>query len=351
MSRIDSSSWKPFSVDRLFDVLKVRNKLSKANIGAEDGIPVYSSESYNYGIAGYTSRQADYVVSEDVPVYVVFGDHTRTMNVVQRNFSVMDNVKVLVPCFSGINRLMFVLASWHKAIPNLGYARHWSFAKNVDVMLPSDKNGEPDWAFIDTFMDKVINQLKPYVQHVLGIRQHLSHIDSHTWRRYKIGGDSGLFEIEFCKCDHVGALLNGNIPYVGAAKVNNGVQKFVADEEPSLVTKGNCIVFICNGQGSCGYTLYEKDDFIGTKDVKVGRNEYLNELNGLFVVAALDKNRDIYGYGFIEKRSLTAMEAEEVVLPAKANGEPDWDYMETYMRNVINAELPYAEMISRFVNR
>ena len=175
-------------------------------------------------------------------------------------------------------------------------------------------------------------------------------IDSKTWKAFDVGGKNGLFEIEFCKCDHVGALLDGDIPYVGAAKVNNGVQKYVADETPSLITEGNCIVFICNGQGSAGYALYQKDRFIGTKDVKVGRNPHLNELNGLFIVASLDKNREIYGYGFAEKRSLDAMKREKVVLPSTDSGEPDWAYMEAYMQSVLKGEHQYAEIVASISN-
>lgn len=168
-------------------------------------------------------------------------------------------------------------------------------------------------------------------------------IDSSAWKPFKIGGDGGLFEIEFCLCGSVGTLLEGDIPYVGAAKVNNGVQKYVADQVPSVISKGGCIVFICNGQGSVGYALYQPEDFIGTKDLKVGRNPNLNEFNGLFIVAALDKNREIYGYSFAEKRTLAAMEREEVWLPATEDGKPDWDYMTAYMQETMERESWFAD--------
>ena len=46
-----------------------------------------------------------------------------------------------------------------------------------------------------------------------------------------------------------------------------------------LVTAGNCIIFICDGQGSVGYTNYMDRDFIGSTTLTVGRNKNLNKYN------------------------------------------------------------------------
>jgi hypothetical protein len=62
----------------------------------DDGeIPVYSSDTSNNGIIGYTNREAEFIVSHENPIYLVFGDHTRSLNIVFHSFNVTDNVKVL----------------------------------------------------------------------------------------------------------------------------------------------------------------------------------------------------------------------------------------------------------------
>ena len=53
------------------------------------------------------------------------------------------------------------------------------------------------------------------------------------------------------------------ISYLGATNRNNGVLEFVKDDE-KLKYKGNCIAFIRNGEGSMGYAVYKKEDFIAT---------------------------------------------------------------------------------------
>ena len=78
-------------------------------------------------------------------------------------------------------------------------------------------------------------------------------------------------------------LENGNeCFYVGAKKDDNGVMLHCVKDE-SLMTKGNCIIFICNGQGSVGYANYMDVDFIGTTDIVAGYNDNLNEYTGIFL--------------------------------------------------------------------
>ena len=157
-------------------------------------------------------------------------------------------------------------------------------------------------------------------------------IDTTNWEYFPLSGKNGLFKIEPCKCSNAGELLeDGNdIEYIGAKKNDNGLMRYVNFEE-ALVTKGNCIIFICDGQGSVGYTNYIDHDFIGSTTLSVGYNEKLNEKNGLFLVTVLDLERYRYSFGRKYKTNLSKV---SIKLPATKNGKPDWDYMETYMDNL-----------------
>ena len=157
-------------------------------------------------------------------------------------------------------------------------------------------------------------------------------INTTNWKYFPLSGKNGLFKIEPCKCSNAGALLEDgtDIEYIGAKKNDNGFMRLVKHEE-LLVTKGNCIIFICDGQGSVGYTNYIDHDFIGSTTLSVGYNEKLNEKNGLFLVTVLDLERYRYSFGRKYKTNLSKV---SVKLPATKDGKPDWDYMETYMDNI-----------------
>lgn len=151
-------------------------------------------------------------------------------------------------------------------------------------------------------------------------------LENINWQIFKIGD---IMQIENCKCQKVSILKDGDTPYVGATNNNNGVLKFVERKE-SLLTKGNCIVFICDGEGSIGLSVYKHEDFIGTTTVKVGRCPQLNRYNAMFITTVADTVRGKYNFGY--KRNEKNLKRETIMLPATAEGTPDWQFMEAYMK-------------------
>ena len=151
-------------------------------------------------------------------------------------------------------------------------------------------------------------------------------LNDREWKAFKA---KNIFSIEKCKCSSVSTLKQGTFPYVGATNRNNGIMSFV-EKKDKWVTKGNCIVFICDGQGSVGYSIYKKEDFIGSTTLKVGRSEHLNRYTAQFLVSALDKNRQMYSYGY--KRNENRLSNESIMLPITDNGQPDYAFMEQYIR-------------------
>lgn len=133
-----------FRVGDLFELQKVSNKLAKENLSDEYEYPAYSSDTSNNGIIGYTDNP-EFICDDTTPVYITFGDHTRTFNIARKSFSVLDNVKVLIPCYNNDEVLLYLISLWHKQIPNLGYARHWKVAKDSVLSLPiqTDANNTP----------------------------------------------------------------------------------------------------------------------------------------------------------------------------------------------------------------
>ena len=161
--------------------------------------------------------------------------------------------------------------------------------------------------------------------------------DVSAWKDFRIGGADGIFTIYPCKCSNAGNLEEGeDIFYIGAKKKENGVMSVVKRDE-SLVSKGNGIIFICDGQGSVGYSNYFEEDFIGSTTLCVGYNKLLNKYNGLFIVTVLDLERPKYSYGRKYKKTLPDT---VIKLPATKEGDPDFKYMENYIKS-----LPFSNQI------
>jgi hypothetical protein len=160
-----------------------------------------------------------------------------------------------------------------------------------------------------------------------------------------------LFRLEKGKVSNAQALKEGDeIGYVGAKYNNNGVIKYCLREE-SKVTKGNCIVFICDGEGSMGLSFYKSDDFMGTVNVTAGYNDNLTPNIGLYISTVANTVRGKYNFGY--KRTFDRLKRETLSLPVDNSGQPDWTFMEEYIQIKTNQikdtyQLPRQHKITDF---
>lgn len=158
-------------------------------------------------------------------------------------------------------------------------------------------------------------------------------LDTDMWGTFKI---EDLFPVLQNGKANQGMLSDGNeCFYVGAKKDDNGVMLHCA-YDADLIQKGNCIVFICNGQGSVGYANYMDVDFIGTTDIVAGYNDNLNKYNGLFITTILCQERPKYSFG---RKWKTHLRETVIKLPQDANDNPDWVYMEQYVQSLSSKEI------------
>ena len=120
------------------------------------------------------------------------------------------------------------------------------------------------------------------------------------------------------------------ISYLGATNRNNAVLNFVRPVK-DLIQRGNCIAFIRNGEGSVGYSVYKREDFIATSDITCGYADFLNEYVGWFITTVADQVRGKYNFNY--KRSDTRLKREKILLPVTDDGAPDFEYMEAFAKN------------------
>ncbi len=147
--------------------------------------------------------------------------------------------------------------------------------------------------------------------------------------RFEPGKGKGLNHLE--QVEH-------GVSYIGATNRNNGVLCFIKDTNDSrkMMQEGNCIGFIKNGDGSAGYAIYKQELFVSTSDVIYGYASWLNPYTGLFFVAAQDMIENKYSHGY--KRNAQHLKGDRVMLPVTDDGKPDYQFMEDYMRELMDAK-------------
>ncbi|ASB51186.1 type II restriction endonuclease subunit R [Alkalitalea saponilacus] len=355
--------WGKYKYDKLFKLCVVKNKLTKLDLEIDGKTPVYSSDSSNNGVIGFTHKVADFLISEDNPIYIVFGDHTISFNIATESFCVMDNVKVLaVNSKLTINELLYIIASWKKSIPNKGYARHWSLAQKVLFHLPT-KNGKIDFDFIESFVSEIENE------QILKLENYLSDIglwDSHLTEQEKAaleGFDNLRFKdfniTEVFEVKNTGNILSrdiisnsGETPYLCASAENNGVSSYIS-YDVNYIDKGDC-VFI---GGKTFVVSYQEKDFFSNDShnlvLYLKEKEKKNKFNQLFFVSCINKSlAHKYSWGYsISNRKI---QGDKVSLPIKDN-KLDYETMKTVIsaihKLVIKDVVLYVEKKKKELNK
>ncbi len=173
--------WGEFKIGDLFDEIQIGRKYVRNELSSHGQTPVYSSVEENGGVLGYINNQAEFELDVSHP-YIVFGDHTRTMQIPDNDFSVADNVKVLRGKHAySVKQLLYIMTCFKKVIPDLGYSRHWTTAKKLDFYLPVYDDGSIAYDYMSYYITaiekKKVLKLKQAMDHKLDLYREMSHQD------------------------------------------------------------------------------------------------------------------------------------------------------------------------------
>lgn len=306
--------------------------LSKEDLSDAFPFPAYSSESTNNGIIGYT-HTPEFICDEEHPVFVLFGDHTRAFHIATKSFSVLDNVKVLLPSIRNIRCLLWILTAWQKQIPHLGYARHWKIAKDCIVELPT-KNGRIDLDFMESFIAELEAQrvVELEAQRVVELAAYLK---VGGYDDYELSAEE-IDALKQFKCvawgsynlkDLFGASTRGKrlkgsdrvageLPFVTAGELSEGISAYIGNDVE--VFEKNTITIDMFGSAKYRNYKYGADDHIA-----VVHTEKLPIEVSIFITSAIHKASHTgefhYGHNFYAKDA----DALAIRLPTK-NDKPDY---------------------------
>lgn len=161
-------------------------------------------------------------------------------------------------------------------------------------------------------------------------------IDISKWKLFKLK-DKKYFTIRGSKTTPLYDLKTkygiGEYSYITTSSKNNGTSGFY----DSWTEKENVLTF---DSATIGSIFYQDKKFSASDHVEILEinNIKLNKYIALFIITSLNKSKYKYGYG--RKRNQTRMKEEKILLPVNSQGEPDWEYMENYIKS-----LPYGDLI------
>lgn len=123
--------------------------------------------------------------------------------------------------------------------------------------------------------------------------------------------------------------IEGQMAYVSSSATNNGVDNFIGNVERVRIFN-DCLTLA--NSGSVGTTFYHPYCFVASDHVTKLKNSNFNKYVYLFVATVA--NRLAEKYSFNREINDKRLSRERIMLPINNDGEPDYAYMEAYMRLV-----------------
>ena len=157
----------------------------------------------------------------------------------------------------------------------------------------------------------------------------MKQIDTKQWKEFIV---KDLFTVKRPSARSQANYNDGDIPFVASGNFNNGVLKYLEPKKDEILDAGNCITV----SPIDGSSFYQEDDFLGRggagSSIILLYNPNLNLYNGYFIATVIRTVCRKYAYSDMANKDTIG--AEKIKLPVDETGNPDFSYMESYMKNL-----------------
>jgi len=216
-----------------------------------------------------------------------------------------------------------------------GYSLNNSRLRSFKFMLPVNTDNQPDWDFMEAYMRQQEKQiLQPTIKQLCNqlIYNELAgggkiHLANLNWKEFYF--TEVFTDIQrgkrLKKADH----QDGNTPYVSSTSQDNGVDGFIGNESGVRIFD-DCLT-VANS-GSVGSAFYHKYQFVASDHVTQLKRDGLDKYAYLFMIPLI--NRLSEKYSFNREINDERIKREKIILPADANGNPDFAFMSSFMQSV-----------------
>ncbi len=358
MKLIDTSEWKEFVVEDLFDIHPTKAyKLTNSALMSEDGKNhIVVNSSYNNGVGGYTNKE-----TTETGGIITFSDTTTAESIFfQREaFVGYPHVQGMYPKkyknqWSEWSLLFFVVVFKARAIGlNYDYVNKFTraSANKIKIKLPVDGTGNPNFAYMEAYMQNLSVTVSDSLRALRSAKNSVNYkkLDTTKFKDFHL---YDIFEIDAgTKLDKAKMDTSvGEVCFVGRSSANNGITQKVRRIKDIDPYNPGCITLALGGAylGSC---FIQSEPFYTSQNVVV-----LTPLDNIsfeakqFIATAIFKESQNNYRAFIKELNAHIKRDFSIKLPVKTDGTPDYEFMERYMIRIADATKNSIEKFAWVVN-
>lgn len=324
MLELSDRKWAEFKVGDLM-TLKVAKSNDKGNLEVGT-VPFVGRSNDNNGLQGFYDApnvtQGKCITLGMVGTFRAFWQ--------ENDFAASQNILTLRAPWLNRHTALFICNIIETAIKG-----RYSYGNSIKagtfgdtiLNLPVDDNGQPDY----DFMEQYIVEREPDYSWATGCIESDAEISlsDKDWAEFKV---KDIFPVvsrgkRLTKANRV----PGNTPLITAGFLNYGVGEYISNPSQTRYEKAITIDMF-------GNAFYRGTEFCCDDNIIVLQNPSINEWAKMFITPIIDMRKNQYSYG--NQYRLGDLETHIISLPITAEGKPDYDFMERYMKS-----LPFSKVL------
>lgn len=351
MQSLDEKMWEPISIGKQFNLCRGRE--SKSTVEEGGVLPFVSAKNTDNGYRMFVKTSKTKIDGNTLSLnnngdggagFGYYQPHEYTVDV--NATALIPHQEVPFDCYIGL----FWTGCFTWMHEYFGNARTLSNkrAEMTKILLPVDDKGNPDYAYMAEYTrqkrDEMLDKYRKYAEKrvaELGDFVEIPALDEKEWVHFKIPEIFATIQRgkRLKNAEHVA----GIIPYVSSTANNNGVDDYI-EVTPGTRVFRDCISLA--NSGSVGTAFYEPFEYVASDHVTALKTEGMSKYVYLFLTSTIEKQGS--NFNFNREINDARIKNMQVMLPVDDSGEPDYEYMEQYSKNMMLRKYKrYLEFINR----
>jgi hypothetical protein len=325
---MNSNNWKEFNFNGIFKIERGQRLIKRNQIMGE--IAYISSTKTNNGIDNYILPHEKMKIYKNKMTlsnsgsvgYCFFHNY---------NFAASDHVTVIDIKDKKVKLNIYVALFVKPIIQAMKYK--YNFGREISnkrlkketIKLPVGKNRKPDWQFMENYIKNLSPNVYFHNKNIQTPKIKYKSVDTKNWKDFEYEKIFSCIKRgkRLIEKDRVG----GETMYYSASGKNNGLTDNISNP---LFTESDALIY-----STFGDCFYISGEFTASDEITIFKHNKLNKYNGLFIATIVKQNK--YKYNFGRKAFYNKYIDDTIKLPADKNGNPDWQFMENYIKS-----LPYS---------
>ena len=333
---LNKKKWEEFRIEKLFNVSRPSARNKDAYEGG--GVPFVASGSVNNGVLGLCRPHDGEALDSGNCITVSPVDGSTFYQPADFLGRGGAGSSIIILRREGLNPYsgQFIARAIKQTCSKYTYGHMGNqiSIKRERIMLPVNELNEPDYEYMSEYVarirEEMLDRYRAYVSEritELGEHREIPALDEKEWANFELPHIFGFIQRgkRLKNADHV----PGNIPYVSSTAANNGVDDYVEASHGTRVF-GDCISLA--NSGSVGTAFYEPFEYAASDHVTALKRDGLSRYCYLFMIAAIEKQGS--NFNFNREINDARVRKMQIMLPIDDTGEPDYEYMEQYARNM-----------------